>query len=282
MLMKECIHKKYILNGELEDCRSFDPCHLEEGISVYEVIRVINGRLLFLEEHYERLNTSLELAGQGFKPEFPEFIRLLQLLLDANNETEGNIKIVINFSPASEPCLLMYYIPHQYPSHREYSEGIALRTFQFVREEPNKKIWRSAFRQKVRELTSSGSIYEVLLVTPDGYITEASRANIFFLKGDKLFTSPSGTVLAGITRKHIFSICKQQEIQLFEKNILFSELGTFSGAFITGTSPNVLPVRQIDDISYTVRHELVTRLMKAFDEVIDEYLSKSDQRKALV
>ena len=282
LLMKECIHNKYILNGELHDCSSFDPCHLDEGISIYEVIRVINGRLLFLEDHYERLKTSLSLSGQTFTPELTEFTRLLQILLDANKLPEGNIKIVINFKPDADHCFLMYYIPHRYPSDKEYQEGVTLNTFQFVREEPNKKIWRSEFRKKVKELTASGLVYEILLVSPQGFITEASRANIFFLKGNTLFTSPVGTVLPGITRKHIFTICHQLKIELFEKTILKNELGNFNGAFITGTSPKVLPVKQIDDTGYIVGHELINRLMKAFDELTEEYIRNKNQSSVMV
>ncbi len=279
--MKECIHNKYILNGELFDCSSFDPCYLDEGISVYEVIRVINGRLLFLEDHYERLKTSLSLSGQTFTPELIEFTRLLQILLEANKLPEGNIKIVINFKADADPCLLMYYIPHRYPSDQEYQEGITLNTIPFVREEPNKKIWRSEFRKKVSELTASGSVYELLLVSPGGFITEASRANIFFLKGNTLFTPPGGIVLPGITRKHIFSICHQLKIDLFEKNILLNELGKFNGAFITGTSPKVLPVKKIDDIAYRVEHKLISRLMKAFDKRIKDYFTINNQSSVL-
>jgi len=269
--MKECIHNKYILNGNLHDCSSFDPCHLDEGISVYEVIRVINGRLLFLEDHYERLKTSLSLTGHSYTPDLTEFVRLLHLLLEANKFAEGNIKIVINFKPAVDPCFLLYYIPHHYPSDKQYQEGVTLSTFRFVREEPNKKIWRSEFRKKVKELTASGSVYEILLVSPQGFITEASRANIFFLKENTLFTAPAGTVLPGITRKHIFTICHQLNIELFEKTILKNELENFNGAFITGTSPKVLPVQRIDNTGYIVGHELINRLMKAFEELIEEY-----------
>jgi len=269
--MKECIHNRYILNGELQDCNSFNPCYLDEGISVYEVIRVINGLLLFKEDHYHRLISSLDLSGQHFKPGMSEFSHYLQQLLDANDGVDGNVKIVVNFRSDIDPCFLLYYIPHRYPTDLEYEHGISLSTLQFVREEPNKKIWRSGFRKKVNGIIASTPVYEVLLVSPEGFITEASKANIFFLKEETLFTPPAGTVLAGITRKYIFSLCEQLGIPLYEKNILYNELDDFTGAFITGTSPKVLPAKGINGVRYDVGHQMIRQLMLEFERIIGEY-----------
>ena len=56
-------------------------------------------------------------------------------------------------------------------------------------------------RERPVRLISDNKLYEVLLVDRNGRITEGSRSNVFFVKGNKFYTGPSAMVLVGITRK---------------------------------------------------------------------------------
>lgn len=271
--MEACIQKCYIRNGKLAGCREFDPRFLDAGSPVYEVIRVIGGRFLFAEDHYNRFRSSLDLSGFPSPPDPEEFGRFLELLLEANHHADGNVKIVMTDGPGQSPRFFMYYIPHRYPTGAEYSGGVLLKSFRFVREEPNRKVWRSAFRKTVDEQTGKGQVYELLLVNPDGFITEASKANVFFLDGNHLHTPPEDLILQGITRKHVIALCRRLGIDLSIRPIRFEELPGFSGSFITGTSPKILPVRQIDEIKFPVGQEPVRRLMSAYDEVVRKTLA---------
>ena len=60
--MKECIYSKFILDGRVADCEHFHPVLINEGISLYEVIRVIRGKFLFADDHIKRLINSSRLA----------------------------------------------------------------------------------------------------------------------------------------------------------------------------------------------------------------------------
>ena len=269
--MKDCINDKYILNGQIVPCDSFDPRYLIEGFSVYEVIRVIGGRYLFIDDHLRRLESTRKISSLSKGPDPSELKKQLHSLVEANNHADGNVKLVINYRGARIFCFMMYYIPHRYPSAKEYSRGVRLVSRQFIRQDPHKKIWRQEFREKVGQIISSEKVWDVLLVNEEGSISEASKANIFFFRGDILYTPPVTLVLPGITRRYIFSLCEQLHIILYEETVPYSKLDSFDAVFITGTSPKVLPVSQIDHMRFPVSHELMTTLMKAYDRLISEY-----------
>ena len=64
------------------------------------------------------------------------------------------------------------------------------------------------------------------------------------------------------------------------REILRRELGDFDAAFISGTSPNVLPIRFVKDenrmIEYDVNDATLRRVMKLFDSEIAGYLEEND------
>lgn len=68
-------------------------------------------------------------------------------------------------------------------------------------------------------LSKGYSVYEVILVNIKGYITEGSKCNVFFIRGNTLVTAPENQVLAGITWKYILPLARQHHISITEKNI---------------------------------------------------------------
>ncbi len=52
----------------------------------------------------------------------------------------------------------------------------------------------------------------------DGFITEGSRSNIFFVVNGALYTHPeSGYILSGVTRKNIIRMAKESGIEVREE-----------------------------------------------------------------
>src|SRR5690554_31023 len=54
------------------------------GDSIYEVIRMVDGKLVFLEDHLDRFYGSLELAGKKAKPERRVLKGSMERLIHAN------------------------------------------------------------------------------------------------------------------------------------------------------------------------------------------------------
>jgi branched-chain amino acid aminotransferase len=148
------------------------------------------------------------------------------------------------------------------------------------RPQPNAKSLKGSFSQNLSQLKEQEDIDEILLVGNDSTITEGSKSNIFFIKQNQLFTAKKNTVLPGITRQKIIELCHKHNIPCHESVIKLSELKNMEAAFITGTSPMVMPVRRIDDVEMEINHPLIKTSMElytAFSEsdiksfVIDEF-----------
>lgn len=256
-----------VINGEIAPESAFGKLPVENVI--YEVIRVIDSRLVFASDHINRLQNSCEANGITC-PEKQIILSGIQLLINHTKFHLGNIKVLVfkNQAATSWAC---FFIPHKYPEPFDYINGVKLKTFPFERPDPTIKKWNDKFRKEVNAYIVDNHIYEALLVNREGFITEGSRSNIFFLnKNGIIYTSPENSVLPGITRAYVYDICKQYDYPIIEKMIHQKELTQLSGCFLTGTSPKVLPVRKIDEVSYFASHEIIHRIMQAFDHLVKQ------------
>lgn len=88
---------------------------------------------------------------------------------------------------------------------------------------------------------------EAIMINSNGFVVEATAENIFFVKGDVLYTPPISTgALEGITRDTVIEITKQNSIPLRVENISRDELYFFEEAFLTGTASEIVPIGKID------------------------------------
>jgi branched-chain amino acid aminotransferase len=271
--MKECIQAYYLQNGELKSSDTFDNKVINEGISVYEVVRLMDKELLFLEDHIQRLFSSLRLAGMNISINADEIMASLQILLSKNLVIEGNIKLVLNESSEGTQSFLVYFVRHRYPSETDYLKGVKVISYPFERSDPNKKIWRPGFRKKVAQTLERESSYEALLVDSEGFIREASKANVFVVSGNTVLTPPDKMVLPGITRSYIMKILKTLDIPVIYQKIDLNKLPDYNSMFLSGTSIKILPVSQINNIKIPFSSRILEQIIEHYDSIINEYLS---------
>jgi len=258
------IHKYFILNGKLIPNDQFKPAENEGGI--YEVIRIINGKPLFLEEHLARFNRSSEIAGRKISYSETDINYFLQELIHENNTPNGNVLVSCKVN------LKAFFIKHSYPTESQYQSGVECGLLHAERENPNAKVFQTTVRERANQMIADKGYYEVLLVDHDENITEGSRSNAFFVKGNQLFTSPSEKVLLGVTRQKVIQCAREMGIDVIELEIPVARLADYAALFITGTSPNILPVTNIGKLNFDVRNQLLRDLMKQFDLFIENYL----------
>ncbi|MBN2348252.1 MAG: aminotransferase class IV family protein [Bacteroidales bacterium] len=276
--MKECIGEKYFYNNSFVRCDNFNENVLFKGKSIYEVLRVIDGIYLFVEDHLERLQYFNQLAGYSYNLNRENLLDNLKKLQTENGIYSGNVKIVFNFYENQKNCLpvvLAYFIQHNYPDSLQYDHGVALLLTYIVRKNPNAKILNKELIKTREKTLGNKSFFEILLVSEKGYITEASKANVFFIKNSILYTPPSDQVLEGITRKYVLIISEQLGIPVRVEKIHKNELEHFEGCFLTGTSPKVLPVSLIDNINYNVKEVNIQRIKNKYNSLIIEYIKKN-------
>ncbi len=231
--------------------------------SVYEVIRLTGGKPQFLKEHYERLEKSL--ASMGIPVPFTcEYLadRIDDLVAEIGIE-DHNVKLEVDVGGHS----IMYLNPTHYPSEKMYETGVRTGLFRGERKNPNIKMMDHDLRDATDKAIRSGGLYEVILVNGDGRITEGSRSNVFFIRDGEVYTAPSDEVLLGVTRTMIIRIIEKAGIPIHYCSVKKDELGSFDAAFISGTSPKVLPIACIDGITYDVNDPLLRYIMEKYDKL---------------
>lgn len=277
-MKKEAIKDYFILNGEVatvSDTRIF-----EEIVKspIYEVIRVIDGIPLFFEEHIERMRRSSEIVDYSIYRSDEEFFFDMKKLIEINNVKNLNIKLLCVDIEGKGQIFLAYFIESYYPSEEVYKEGIHTILYDFERVNPNAKVLNISFKEDVKNKLKEEKAFEALLVNKEGYITEGSRSNMFFVRGDKVYTAPSGEVLLGVTRKHIVEVCEKLNIKVVEENIHVEDLDKIDAIFMSGTSVNVLPIATVDEKRYdSVNNNIVKAIGNGYLEEMKKYLkSKMD------
>ncbi|MGB8489557.1 MAG: aminotransferase class IV [Bacteroidales bacterium] len=225
---------------------------------IYEVARWYEGLFYDMDGHLSRLRRSLgELAiiweeSYSFPSIARELIRLNHLegsqALVYIEVTRGAAKRSHAFpSPAIKPTVYGFATDFV-PENRGKESGIKVMLKEDIR-------WSRCDIKSIALLPNVLSFQEAVskgfaecAFVRNANITECSHSNIFFVKSGILYTHPeSAYVLAGITRKNIIRIARQERIEVKEEPVSLRMLGDLSEAFISNTSGEVTPVVTLDD-----------------------------------
>ncbi len=228
--------------------------------SVYEVIRLTDGKPKFLEDHYERLGRSLAAIGMLTPFTIEELRDSIEDLVQESGIRDHNIRVEVDVSGYAS----MHLNPTHYPDAEMYRTGVKAGLFRGERTNPNIKMMDPELRDATDAVMKRDGLYEVLLVDREGLITEGSRSNVFFIKNGEVFTAPSDKVLLGVTRAKIIELIRDMGAVLHEESVAADDIGEYDAAFISGTSPAVLPIACIGDVIFDVEEPLLREIMKKY------------------
>lgn len=267
--MNECFGRKFILNGELQPSDIFDNSLVYEGDSVYEVIRITRGSPIFFADHMERLSASVKLQGKEMLADIPALRRAIITLIRSDRKEETNLKIIFNYYKGADNYLV-YFIEPAYPTAEQYRNGVKGILFKAERKNPESKVINHKLRSAIYHRLILEGAYEALLVNENDIVTEGSRSNIFFVKGETIITAPDNIILNGITRKHILEICRENNLNVELRCVSIHDISGYDVIFMTGTSPMVLPFHSIGDKSFSVGLPLMGRLRELYKIKVEE------------
>lgn len=212
---------------------------------------------LFLLEHVDRFYNSIKQYKNIDRQNL--FNIFLQLIRDELPIEPGfNIKITYSkeFSISKTKS--------RKPPSKSYIQGVRCDLFNGERDNPLIKKENTKLQSLTSDICSRNGLYDVLLVNHLEEITEGSRSNFLIIIGDTLITSPKGDALEGVTRKKVFEICKDQKLEIIERKIHIDDLEKADSLIITGTSPEILPVKSCGRYTFKVKSPILDLLIKEF------------------
>ncbi len=274
-MISEAEEKYMVINGKVMPVSEAGDILAGSSRTIYEVIKVVSGIPLFLEKHMERLEASARLINYSVTNIMNSIRESITELIKANNSPEKNIKIIVYNMGNPVPDFMAYFIRSSYPTPEQYETGVHGILLREERNNPNAKVVNSGYKERVAAALAEANAYEALLVNREGEITEGSRSNIFFVRNGKVLTAPKGNVLIGITREYVFDLCKNLGIEIIEEPISVSMLGEMDGAFMTGTSPKILPISTIDDMSFSSpKNPVIKALIRSYNDIVGKYIKE--------
>ncbi|MBE3092463.1 MAG: branched-chain-amino-acid transaminase, partial [Chloroflexi bacterium] len=250
-----------------------------------------------LKEHIERLFNSAKI----FKMDIPytkEDIReAIKNTIKANKLKSGYIRPLIyrgfeqlGLNPFTCPvnCTIAVWEWGAYLGEEALVKGIKTKISSYARSYINStsqkaKICGNYVNSIFAKMEAiEAGVDEAILLDTRGFVTEGSGENIFWIKNGIIYTTPTATVLEGITRDAIIKIAGDMNYQFQEKYICRDELYISDEVFFTGTAAEVTPIREIDNyqIGEGKRGPITKNIQKKFFAIAkgkeEKYLSWLD------
>ncbi len=122
---------------------------------------------------------------------------------------------------------------------------------------------------------------EVVLLNEHNEVAECTSANIFATFANEVFTPPLGSgCLPGITRDLLLEEIQVGGIAVSERKLTLADLADADEVFITSSTRDLMPVREIEGITVRRQGSACDRLKRAFREYLEKYTdSKVNTRR---
>ncbi|MDT0690583.1 aminotransferase class IV [Salegentibacter sp. F188] len=249
------------------------------GDMVFETIRVINGKLMFWEDHYFRLMSSMRIMRMEIPASFsPEFLEEeIHNLIESNNLANSPARVKISvyreqggyYTPVTRE--IGYTIISEELENSFYLLNGDFYEIELFKDHYINSGILSSIKSNNRAVNVLGSIFasengykNCLLLNENKNVVETLNGNIFLVKDNLIKTPPIGDgALNGITRKQLLKIIKQiPEYQLEEASISPFELQKADELFITNVAVGIQPVTKYRKKEYgsKVSAELLSKL----------------------
>lgn len=227
---------------------------------IYEVIAVVGNKLIDAQAHLDRLRYSLQELQINFCLSNPTLMILMRELLKRNRVKEGMVYLQITrgvaprahqFPENATPVLSLtcrhFDQQHFLDSKKAGVKVITLADHRWKR--PNIKSVSLLANILAKQQATTQGAYEAILIDEEGFITEASTANVWIVNHrDQVFTTPaSHKILNGITRQRLLSLCETLNIKVTETAFSLRELQQAKEVMLSSSVAGILSVTSIDN-----------------------------------
>ena len=269
------------------------------GDSLYEVVRTYEGKPFRLKEHLDRMEKSAALCQMNFSQSLDEYHREILRSIDAYRTQPGReqedvyVRIVVSrgsgkigfgLSNLETPTLYVILVePISLFPNKPFEVGTKLQISKRVRNHPkalDPAMKSGNYLNSLLAYLSAASegFDDALMVDQQGFLTEGTTYNLFYVNRGIVATSPLDVgILDGVTRKAVIHLCIELGIPCREVRYPKEYLFEADEVFVTSSLKEVLPVLDIDHkrINRGKPGPVTTRLHEAFQALVRRELELS-------
>ncbi|MDQ1901006.1 branched-chain amino acid aminotransferase [Paracoccus sp. WLY502] len=262
---------KIWMDGELVDWRQANVHILTHALhyasSVFEGERCYDGKIFKGHEHSLRLIESARLLDMESPYTADEIDAAKEAVLKANGLTNAYVRAVMwrgsgpdmGVSAARNPIRMAIAVWEwgSYYGDAKW-QGAKLDVAKWKRPSPEtiptaaKAAGLYMICTMSKHAAEAKGCSDALFMDWEGYVAEATGANIFFIRDGEVHTPQADRFLNGITRQTIIQMLRDNGTTVHERRIKPEELEDFQECFLTGTAAEVTPVGQIGDWHFQV------------------------------
>ena len=262
------------------------------GDGIWEGIRLTGGKLVFVEEHLNRLWQAAKATHINMAYSKDELIEIIYKTLEKNNMTDGvHIRVMITRgikkTPSQDPRLTitgpnLVIIP-EYKMADESSKksGLKLFTSTIRRGSPDYLDPKLNCHSKLHEVQAlvqaiEAGADEALMLDINGFVSTCNSTNFFMVKDGMVITSTDQYCMNGITRQKIIDLCVENNMPVVERNFSLYDVYDADECFVTGTFAGISPVISIDGrtIENKSNNEISASLSILYKKLISDYVRK--------
>ncbi|ESU26944.1 putative 4-amino-4-deoxychorismate lyase [Flavobacterium limnosediminis JC2902] len=246
------------------------------GDAVFETIKVLDGKVLFLEDHYFRLMASMRIVRMEIPMNFTlEYFE--EQILNLVREMGVSPSFRVRFSVFRKPG--GFYLPTTNDVEFIVAvEPLEVAMYSFDSKAYEVELFKDFYvtkqllssiksNNKLVQITGSIFAYEngyenCLLMNDERNVVEALQSNLFMLIGSKLVTPPvSDGCLNGVMRKQILAIAlKMEGLEVVEESISPFDLQKADELFLTNVIKGIQPITKYRKKEY--KTEFAAGLLK--------------------
>jgi branched-chain amino acid aminotransferase len=249
-------------------------------------------RLFRLRDHFERLMQASKILQFGFSCPFEKFEQILRQLIEKNRPTTDIYIRPFLFS--RNPQLAPKPLGLQFELAIYMVEGGGCFD---ARRGLNVMVssWRKFSDAALPTKAKAGGCYlnsflasgealsagfdDAILLDEQGYVVEASAANIMVMRRDRIIVPPLGSaLLEGITLRTVLELLVEEKIQTSHDNIDRSMLYTCDELLLLGTAAQIAFVSSVDRRHITENAgPICTLLRNKFESIISNEHHRSKE-----
>jgi branched-chain amino acid aminotransferase len=238
---------------------------LHYASAVFEGERAYAGNIFKLEAHTDRLINSGRLLGFEIPYTAAQINAACNATLAANNLTDAYIRPIAwrgteQLAVSAQLtkihlAIAVWAWPNLFGADR--MKGVRLDMAHWRRPHPqtaptaSKAAGLYMIGTLSKHAAEEAGFDDALMLTWDGYVGEATGANIFLVIDGKLHTPTPDCFLDGITRRTVIALAHARGVEVVERHIPPEDLAKATEVFLAGTAAEVTPVRQIGAQNYT-------------------------------